>query len=271
MQYPLFVDSNHTANYRVFRPGYPQQLYKHILEYYFNTTTPDKKIPLALDVACGSGQATVDLSNYCEKVIGIDGSENQLKQAQQKDNIEYQCHYAEDLSFLQSNSIDLITVATALHWFDIENFFKQVDRVLKPNGGVLSIWSHGLDKPANDKAANVKLDFINNDLNGCWNDRRKIVEEQYLSILDSFPYQATRVKHVIDYEIEMTIENYIKFTETMSPCQTYKEKNGEENFKKLLKTFADKLVECYTGTNNDGYKTKMIVKWSIHLHLMKKL
>jgi tRNA G46 methylase TrmB len=59
----LYDGEDHTAKYRLHRPGYPQELYKHINDYYFNGKIANEKIPLALDVGCGSGQATVDLSS----------------------------------------------------------------------------------------------------------------------------------------------------------------------------------------------------------------
>ncbi|CAF1458339.1 unnamed protein product [Didymodactylos carnosus] len=284
MNCPLFVESNHTANYKAFRLDYPQELYKKILEFYFNTTNinlndDDKKIPLALDVACGSGQATVDLSYYCHRVIGIDGSQNQLKNATLKQNIEYQCHNAENITFLPPNSIDLITVATALHWFNIQTFFEQVNRILKPNSGVLSIWSLGFPLLDNPKAIEVQHKFSHCDLDGYWSDKIQLLTDHYESILDTFPYQETRIKHVIEYEREMSILQFVNMIETWSACQTYRERHGQDKLKQLLKTLADNLAKCYTessndiSSNKDGdaiYDKKMIVKWIIHLHLMKK-
>lgn len=62
MSEKLFVDEDHTQKYRLYRPSYPSELYEYITKYYFNEQPSDEKIPLALDVACGSGQATVALS-----------------------------------------------------------------------------------------------------------------------------------------------------------------------------------------------------------------
>jgi hypothetical protein len=59
----LFVGEDHTAKYRLYRPGYPKELFEHIRNYYFNGQNTDDQIPLAVDVACGSGQATVDLAS----------------------------------------------------------------------------------------------------------------------------------------------------------------------------------------------------------------
>jgi SAM-dependent methyltransferase len=53
--------------------------------------------------------------------------------AERHPRIEYRVATAED-SGLESNSVDLITVAQALHWFDLERFYAEVRRVLKPRG-----------------------------------------------------------------------------------------------------------------------------------------
>jgi ubiquinone/menaquinone biosynthesis C-methylase UbiE len=72
-------------------------------------------------------------------VIGTDVSADQISHAIPKENVEYRCSPGEDLSFLQSNSVDLITIATALHWLDTEKFFQEVQRVLKAHTGVLRL------------------------------------------------------------------------------------------------------------------------------------
>ncbi|CAF4455621.1 unnamed protein product, partial [Adineta steineri] len=68
MSCQLFEEQDHTNKYRLYRPGYPRQLFEYIINYYFNNNQTDAKIPFALDVGCGSGQATVELSSYCHRV-----------------------------------------------------------------------------------------------------------------------------------------------------------------------------------------------------------
>jgi tRNA G46 methylase TrmB len=62
MNHDIFVGDDHTTKYRLHRPNYPKELFKHIIDYYFDNKITNEKIPVALDVGCGSGQATVDLS-----------------------------------------------------------------------------------------------------------------------------------------------------------------------------------------------------------------
>ncbi|CAF3926216.1 unnamed protein product, partial [Rotaria sp. Silwood1] len=62
MSHHIFDDEEHTVKYRLHRSGYPKKVFEHIIDYYFNGKITDEKIPLTLDVGCGNGQATVDLS-----------------------------------------------------------------------------------------------------------------------------------------------------------------------------------------------------------------
>jgi ubiquinone/menaquinone biosynthesis C-methylase UbiE len=45
--------------------------------------------------------------------------------------------YAEKTE-LKDNSVDLVVVAEALHWLEIDKFFAECDRILKP-GGVIAV------------------------------------------------------------------------------------------------------------------------------------
>ena len=54
-------------------------------------------------------------SRVALQVIGIDPNERQLRQAKKAPNIEYRQATAEDTQ-LEDSSVDLVTVAQALHW-----------------------------------------------------------------------------------------------------------------------------------------------------------
>jgi SAM-dependent methyltransferase len=100
---------------------------------YLGTITPTRQ--LAWDCATGNGQAAVGLASVFDRVIATDASEKQIANAEQHDHVEYRVAPAEE-SGLESSSIDLIMVAQALHWFDLERFYDEVRRVLKPNGAL---------------------------------------------------------------------------------------------------------------------------------------
>jgi SAM-dependent methyltransferase len=94
------------------------------------------KLPAALDVACGTGLSTKALLPLAERVYGIDVSANMLNIAHAADQIHYQLAPAENLPF-EDEKFDLLTVSSAVHWFDIGAFLAEAGRVLKTNGKLL--------------------------------------------------------------------------------------------------------------------------------------
>ncbi len=109
---------------------------------YFHPTAIDrvarflclqKPLPSALDVACGTGESTVALAEIASRVIGVDDSAEMLAHAETHERVDYAGATAEDLPF-EDESFDLITVASAFHWFDRDRFLPEAHRVLRPEG-----------------------------------------------------------------------------------------------------------------------------------------
>ena len=68
-----------------------------------------------------------------DRVIASDASEKRIANAQSHETVEYRVAPAEN-SGIGSETIDLIMVAQALHWFDLDRFCTEARRVLKPDG-----------------------------------------------------------------------------------------------------------------------------------------
>ena len=73
------------------------------------------------------------MASVFDRVIATDASEKQIANAQSHATIEYRVAPAED-SGIESETIDLIMVAQALHWFDLDRFYREAGRVLKADG-----------------------------------------------------------------------------------------------------------------------------------------
>ena len=93
--------------YARYRPGYPKELYDHILSFVKNKN-------IAWDCATGNGQAAVVLADHFKKIIATDISPEQIEKAKAKDNIEYLVCPAESTPF-DENTFDLVTVVQAYH------------------------------------------------------------------------------------------------------------------------------------------------------------
>lgn len=64
------------TGYQNFRPDYPCSLYNHLASYI-----GEAKPSVAVDVACGTSQATKALAQMADKVYGIDRSQVMIKRA----------------------------------------------------------------------------------------------------------------------------------------------------------------------------------------------
>jgi SAM-dependent methyltransferase len=93
-------------------------------------------VPLALDVACGTGQSIAALKQIAERIVGTDSSEEMLARAPQDARIRYVKAPAEKLPFAEG-SFNLITAALAFHWFDRAPFLAEAQRVLDPSGWLI--------------------------------------------------------------------------------------------------------------------------------------
>jgi SAM-dependent methyltransferase len=139
--------SKQAADYAIFRPGYPQELF-----VYLGSIAPSRQ--LAWDCGTGNGQAAVGLAAVFDCVMATDASEKQIANAQPNESVEYRVAPAEN-SGIESETIDLIMVAQALHWFDLDRFYAEARRVLKPDG-VLAASAYNLlcIEPAIDEIVN---------------------------------------------------------------------------------------------------------------------
>ena len=205
--------SGHAADYARYRPTYPQELIA-----YLAGIAPAQH--LAWDCATGNGQVAGMLASLFDQVVATDISENQLKSAVQLPNISYKVEQAEKSS-LTDQSVDLIVVAQAVHWFNFERFYQEVKRVLKPNG-LIAVIGYGLltTHPALDK---VIKHFYSEVLNGYWDPERSYLDEGYRTI--PFPFQEEEVPQ-FSSSYTWTPDDLIGYLNTWSAVKHYEKQQG---------------------------------------------
>jgi ubiquinone/menaquinone biosynthesis C-methylase UbiE len=169
------------AHYADFRPHYPAGLFD-----YLATLVP--RDALVWDCAAGSGQATIDLAARFDRVIATDASAQQVGSAPRHENVEYRVALAEE-SDLPDQSVCLVTVAQALHWFNHERFFREAKRVLKP-GGILAVWVYATNQVEGEKINSIVQDFYSNIVGPYWPPERKMTENGYRTI--TLPFAEIR-------------------------------------------------------------------------------
>jgi SAM-dependent methyltransferase len=158
--------SKQAADYAKFRPRYPHEMFE-----YLGNLSPTHQ--LAWDCGTGNGQAAVALAEVFDGVIATDASEKQIAKAQPHERVEYRVARAEN-SGMQPETLDLVLVAQALHWFDLPRFYEEVRRVLK-NNGVFAASAYNLLRiePAIDEIVNR---YYHEVVGPFWPPERKLVE-----------------------------------------------------------------------------------------------
>lgn len=127
--------------YATARPSYPKTLFEWIAEQ-----SPSRNA--VWDAGTGSGQAAMSLAQEFAHIHATDIDANQIAHAKQNERISYSVCEAHN-SGLPDNSVDAITVATALHWFDFSLFWNEVKRVAQPNAFFCG-WCYQLPQVAPD-------------------------------------------------------------------------------------------------------------------------
>jgi SAM-dependent methyltransferase len=217
--------SRSADTYARFRPTYPNELFAYLASI-------TKEHDCAWDCATGNGQAAILLANHFDRVVATDISENQLKHAQAHQKIIYQKASAEN-GGLPKNSVDLITVAQAFHWFDQELFLAEVKRVAKPDG-VVAIWCYGLLKisPSIDKSVEYLYEDI---LGSFWDQARKLVDNNYADV--SLPFQQISSPTFIMTK-SWDLDHFIGYLRTWSAYQKFVEEKQIDPLSELIPQFA---------------------------------
>ena len=211
--------SKQAADYAIFRPCYPQELFD-----YLGSIAPSRQ--LAWDCGTGSGQAAVGLALVFDRVTATDASEKQITNAEQRERVEYRVAPAEN-SRIESGTVDLIMVAQALHWFDLERFYAEARRVLKPDG-VLAASAYNLlhIEPTIDDVVNRYYFEV---VGPFWPQERKLVEQ-----FDNLPFPF----HEIDPpKFEMTaqwnLDHLVGYLRTWSSTQRFMAAKGSDPLEQI--------------------------------------
>jgi SAM-dependent methyltransferase len=207
--------SGHAASYRAARPTYPPELFAWL-------ASQCAERQLAWDAGCGNGQASVALTEHFDDVYASDPSHEQIAHAIQHPDVAYRVEPAEECG-ISDHTCDLVLIAQALHWVDLDRFYAEVRRVLKP-GGVVAAVSYGLMRV--NAALDHHVDKLYHGILGpYWPAERKLVDEGYRSLPFPFtPIEAPpfAMKH------DWTFAEWLAYIETWSALQRCRKETGHD-------------------------------------------
>ncbi|MHC5004791.1 MAG: class I SAM-dependent methyltransferase, partial [Planctomycetota bacterium] len=176
---------------------------------------------LVWECACGSGQATLGLAEHFERVLATDASASQLAHAPSHPRVEYRLARADSCP-LERAAADAVVVAQALHWFDLDAFYAEVRRVLRP-GGPFVAWAYGLHQITPDVDAVIDR-FYEQVVGPYWPSRRRFIDEGYTTLsmpLSERPAPAMTMVH------RWTLPRLEDYVGTWSAVRRYAVEHGD--------------------------------------------
>lgn len=232
-------------SYKAFRPSYPEEMFA-----WLASLVPGHD--LAWDCGAGSGQATVPLATHFAHVLGTDISAAQLASAPSHANVEYRVT-PDEASGLPDRSVDLITVAQALHWFDLTKFYAEVKRVLKPRG-IIAVWGYNRLQ-IDDAGLQIVLDrFYAETIGSYWPPERVHVESAYRDL--PFPFERIAAP-TFSLSREWSREHLLGYLRSWSAVARFQAANGFDP--------VSELAEEMTAYWQEG-KTHRI-EWPLFMHV----
>jgi ubiquinone/menaquinone biosynthesis C-methylase UbiE len=208
--------SQDSDQYAKNRPQYPDELFSYLSKICAGHDS-------AWDCATGNGQAAVSSAKYFAHVEATDLSDEQIQHGLVNPKVHYTVSPAEHTAFKDS-SFDLVTVASAVHWFDQERFFREVDRLLKPNG-ILAVWgyAHFIIEPAIDKIIAKEL---LEPIDPFWASGNRQVMNGYRDL--SIPYNEIPDAPSFLIQIEWTLAQLSAYLRTWSAVKRFAAEHGAD-------------------------------------------
>jgi ubiquinone/menaquinone biosynthesis C-methylase UbiE len=229
-------------DYDRFRPGYPAALIDFLAD-----AAPARE--LAWDCATGTGQAAGALAARFRRVVATDASRAQLAHAVAHPGVEYVLSTAESCA-LADGSADLVTVAQALHWLDLERFYAEVRRVARP-GAVFAAWTYSLADADPDVDPLVASFYA--EMAPWWPPERSHVEDGYRRL--PFPFEPLAAP---GFEIREAwpLARLLGYFTTWSAVNRCRKDTGQDPVIKL----GERLAEVWGEPSQPRP-----VRWPLHL------
>lgn len=207
--------SSGSAGYARFRPHYPDELFAWLAGRAPGTGH-------AVDVATGTGQAAVALARHFRRVSAFDASQAQIARAEPAPGVTYAVATAEILP-LPDAGAEAMTVAQALHWFDLPSFYREARRVLVP-GGLLAAWTY--NRVQVEPAVDAVIDHLYTEVVGQdWPAGREHVETGYRNL--PFPFDPVPAPTFV-VRAEWTVEELLGYLGTWSAVHRHRERTGQD-------------------------------------------
>ncbi len=207
--------STTASGYHAFRPGYPPALFA-----WLASVSPGRE--RAVDLGCGTGQASVALASHFAGVIAVDPSREQIAHAEPHVRVSYLVAPAEATG-LADETADLVVAAQALHWFDPARLHPELARIARP-GAVFAAFTYGLCRVGT--AVDELVDRLYRGiLDAHWPPERAHVDAAYRTL--PFPWPELDAPQ-LSIEESWTLDRFVGYLGTWSAVSAYRRNTGDD-------------------------------------------
>ncbi|MEW5313010.1 MAG: hypothetical protein WDW38_004606 [Sanguina aurantia] len=259
-----------------FRPVYPQHMFDSIFAFAQLPPrhTGKTRSGTCIDIATGSGQALGPLAAQFARVLALDCSETQIKEARAcaPGDVEFIIGDAHQTQ-LPGRSADLITVGQALHWMELRDFYTEARRLLKPSGA-LAAWTY--DHGQYQDAEGVPLAAVNDvmagnfeRLRGYWDARRLLVDNRYQGMDPLDNEFKTVERHTFTMTRPASVDAVVGSVSSWSAYGTYRRRHPT-GVDPLVKLRSDLSVAVSPGAGAASGQPAFRVMHTITLILAKE-
>src|SRR5262245_8906938 len=238
--------STHASGYAAHRPTYPAALVD-----YLAGIAPGHQ--LALDCGCGTGQLSVPLARRFDRVVATDASAAQIANAEAHEHVEYRVAPAE-ASGLPDATADLITVAPAAHWIDLDRFYLEARRVAR-RSGIVALITYGVLHVEGTNVDDVAQRFYYEVIGQYWPPERRHVDAGYRTL--PFPFTELNAPPLA-IEVSWQLSDLIGYVDTWSAVREAEKRVGREP----LDAFAQALAAVWGGPER-----RRTVTWPISMRI----
>lgn len=239
--------SDRVDNYLKYRPRYPKELLNFLIEEKII-----KRSSILADIGSGTGFFTKLLIESGSQVFGVDPNK-EMREAAEEFLREFPNYTSingtAEATTLEDNSVDIITVAQAFHWFDREKTREEFLRILKQDGYLALIWNNRIKE---DIPFQIEYnDLLNKYCSG--HDNTNHYNITYDEIVEFYGGSEVQIFSCKNYQILD-----FKGLKGRLFSSSYTPKENEPNYKPVI-TALKVLFDKYqvNGQITMEYKTKM--------------
>jgi hypothetical protein len=176
----------------------------------------------------------VGLAEFFAKVGGTDAGPEQIAHAIPRFGVRYRVAPA-DASGLQSGLVDLVTVAQALHWFDVSAFYAEAARVAR-RGALIAVWNYPRPKFADAELDRRFSAFYSEVVGPYWPPERRHIEAGYRTL--SFPFDEIETPEFA-LELVWNIDQVAGYVSSWSATARYRKALGTDPVPLLRATLGE--------------------------------